>query len=258
MSDTQLGVNEVEETTQASPEPEQQPSEVAPQEDAEKQVESGTTQKNEEINAPPKDNKAWAAMRVENKQLKKAVEESGVDAEYLEQLRGITRTQEAQPRFSPVSPDTDLDTVTQSINDARHEAYQTRQEMSRMKAQMEEREDLDAMKAFPRLKTDDVFQQIVAEKKLAARVLGRNRSTLEIAREVDKFLSRSEEQVALRAGEEAVARETAKRQASTEAQSNTSSGRSAYTSDELSLRARKGDRSAQVEKAKALIADLDF
>lgn len=257
MSDTQLGEQEVEQTTQASPEPEQQPNEVAPQEDVEKQPETETGN-NEEIDAPPKDNKAWAALRVENKQLKKAVEESGVDAEYLEQLRGINKPVEVQPQYKQITPDTDLDTVTQTINQAQHEAYQSRQEIARMRAQMEEREDLDAMQAYPRLKTDDVFQQIVAEKKLAARVLGRNRSTLEIAREVDKLLSRSEEQVALRAGEEAVARETAKRQASTEVQSNTSSGRSAYTNDELSLRARKGDRSAQVEKAKALIADLDF
>lgn len=260
MADEQMGEEVVEQTTQDEPQSEVQEDD-RPQD--QEPVERETTASQEETNAdpePPKDNAAWAAMRVENKRLKQALEETGVDSEYLEQLQQVTRQNpQQQPGYKQVTNDSDVETVTSSINSANHIAYQTRQEIAQLKAEIREREDREAEYAYPELKTDPLFQQIVAEKRLAAEVLGRRRPTLEIAREVKNLLSRREEQVTAQAMEQGKKQVLAKQQATMEAKTVTSSGQSSYDDEDLRSRARRGDRAAQEQLVKdKLLAGLDF
>lgn len=209
---------------------------------------------------PPKDNAAWAAMRVENKRLKEALHETGVDAEYLQQLQGVLRPQAtAQPQYRQISNDADIDTVTQTINNTQQTAYATRQEIAQLRYELREREDREAETAYPELKSDPLFQQIVAEKKLAAEITGRKRPTVEIAREVKNLLSRREEQVTAQAQEQTKAQMLAKQQATMEAKSSASNGQSSYDDESLKLRARRGDRAAQEQLVKdKLLVGLDF
>lgn len=263
MSDTQKGEEVVEETTQANPEPEPTQEEVATPQAKEKPAESETaeeTQSNEEVeDSTPKDNKAWAAMRVENKKLKEQLEETGVDAEYLEQLKNVTRGQDVKgPNPQAITEDTEYGTAIQGINEARQLAYQTRQELAQLKRERLEAEDREAENAYPGLKSDQLFQQMVAEKRLASEVMGRHRPTIEIAREVDKILSRRGQQVQAQATEEAERRQAEKQTATAQPQTSTSQGNSGYDSDSVRKGVRKGDRTAQTEMAKGIIADLDF
>lgn len=258
MSDAQMGEQVVEQTTQVAP-TEQIEQEVATpvQEDQQPETETGNNEVIED--AAPKDNKAWAAMRVENKKLKEALEETGVDAEYLEQLKAVTRGQDVRiPLPQQITEDTDYGTAIQGINEARQLSYQTRQELAQLRAERREAEDREAENAFPSLRTDKVFQSIVAEKRLAAEIMGRRRPTIEIAREVDAILNRRAQQIQAQASEEAGAREAAKHVATREPQTTTTQGVSSYHNEDARNRVRKGDRAAQVEMAKGLIADLDF
>lgn len=258
MSDSNTGVNEVVEQTTQDVAPTTEAQEIDQSQVAQPVETETTAQSNEEVQ-PPKDNAAWAAMRVENKKLKEALHETGVDAEYLERLKGVLQPQQVPQGYRAVTQDDDLGAVTQSINQAQQTAYITRQEIANLRNELREREDREAEAAYPELKSDPVFQQIVAEKKLAAEITGRKRPTAEIAREVRNLLSRRDQQVSAQAQEDAKASMLAKEQATREARTSPSNGQSSYDVDALKQRARRGDRAAQEQLVKdRLLGGMDF
>lgn len=255
MIDEQTG-----EVSQAAVEPATEvPDSESPEEVVDQQQPDEQSTETETVNEVdvPKDNAAWAALRVENKRLKEVVAE--VDPEYLNMLRGAVRPQEYnQPEFNPVSDDTDYSEVTNRLNWTQQQAVQANQQISRLQNQLETQQDRMAEEAYPELKTDKEFQQIVAEKKLAARVLGRDVTTMEIARDVKKLLSRRDEQISVQAAQDA-RREVAEKQVATaEARGQSSAGKPMEDDESLRMRVRKGDSDAQTQVAKGLIADLEF
>lgn len=214
------------------------------------------TGKNEVEDQPPKENAAWAAMRAENKRLKEAV---GVDPAYLNKLRSATSNEPVfAQRANPVNPDSDYEQVTNSLNWTQQQAVHANNEIANLKNQLEKQQDREAEDAYPELKTDPVFQQIVAEKKLAARVLGHDITTREIAGQVKKLLSRRESQVVAQTEAQTQQRMVAKQAAMAEPKGTTTGGSSTASSEELRQRVRKGDMSAATEVAKGLISDLEF
>lgn len=257
MNDTNQGEEVVEQTTQENPTPEAE-DQTSPQPEETETSDSVEQNAHEEINEEeqtPRDNQAWAKMRVENKRLKEALRETEVDSEYLQQLKGVLQPQQQSPaqQYRTVSANDDIDSIAQSINEARGEAYRTRQEMAELKNQLRIREDMEAEMAYPELKTDPLFQQLVAEKKLASEVMGRSRPTKEIAREVKSILSRREEQISVQAQEQAQTALLQKQQATAQANTRTSNGQSSAQDEELRDRARRGDRSAQEKIASKLL-----
>lgn len=212
----------------------------------------------------PKENAAWAAQRVKNKQLAeenqrlKQVVES-VDPAYLESLRNATRYQSTQPQQVPqVTGDAEYGQVTNGVNWAASQAAIANQNINNLQRQLELQQDREAERAFPELKNDKVFQQIVAEKKLSARVLGHDRTTYEIAEEVRNLLGRREEQVAVKAAQDKEQQILQRQVISSEPKGQTSGGKSSVSNDELRMRVRRGDTQAQTEVAKGIIADLEF
>lgn len=203
----------------------------------------------------PKDNATWAAMRVENKRLKEALED--VDPEYLNRLQSAVAPQEyTMPQVNPLNDDADYSEVTRSLNWTQQQALQSQQQIARLQNQLELQQDRMAEDAYPELKTDKVFQQLVAEKKLAARVLGKDVTTTEIARDVKRLLDRREEQVAVQAAQSAKQQVIEKQMATAEAKGQ--SGAKQVVDEDLRYRVRKGDAEAQTEVARGLIADLEF
>jgi hypothetical protein len=196
-------------------------------------------------------------MRTENKRLKEVVD--SVDPQYLESLRSVTQPQSYTPPQVPqVNGDADYNQVTQSVNWANQQAANANTQLAQMRRQMELQQDREAERAYPELKQNREFQQIVAEKKLAARVLGHDRTTLEIADEVHRLLSRRDEQVAAKATQE-TKEQIAQRQAiSSEPRGQTSGGQSSVRNEEQRMKVRRGDSQATQEMAKGLIADLEF
>ena len=205
----------------------------------------------------PKDNAAWAKMRVENARLKEVINQ--VDPEYLEKLQTALRPQEYpnQP-VQQLPEDADYSQVTQELNQLKLQAARSQQENARMRNLIELQQDKQAEEAFPDLKTDKVFQQQVAEKKLVARVLGQEKTTLEIAREVDNLLRKRDEQTAVKVVQATKQQMVEAQAAMAEPQSTTSNGRSAVEDETLRHGMRKGDMNATTEVAKGLIADLEF
>lgn len=237
----------------ASESPEEAVDQQQPAETVNPESETGT---NEVDDKPPKDNAAWAAMRAENKRLKEAI---NVDPEYIEKLRGAVGPQEVVPqRYEPVTGDTDYTVVTDRLNWTQQQALRANEQIARLQNQLELQQDRAAEEAFPELKTDKAFQQIVAEKKLAARVLGKDVTTTEIAREVSKLLSRREEQVVAQTAANTKQQIIEKQAATAEAKGQTSGGISSQDDESLRNRVRKGDMEAQTQVAKGLIADLEF
>lgn len=217
------------------------------------EAETGQTQDGE----IPKDNAAWAAMRHENKRLKEALDSA--DPAYLESLRGATSPQQYVQKQTPqVTGDAEYAQVTEGVNWASRQAAQANQEIANLRNQMELQQDREAERAYPELKADKVFQQIVAEKKLAARVLGHQRTTLEIADEVSRLLGRRDAQITAKT-EEVTRQRIVERQAlSSEPRGQTTSGRSYQSNEDLRQRVRRGDTAAETELARGLIADLDI
>jgi hypothetical protein len=258
MTDQQTGEQEpVEAPTQDIPESESSEEVVDQQQPTEAESPELETGKNEVDNQPPKDNAAWAAMRVENQRLKEAV--SQVDPEYLERLRGATRNQEyAAPQVNQIAEDAEYSEVTRSLNWTQQQAAIANQKIAQLQNQLELQQDRQAEEAFPELKTDKVFQQIVAEKKLAARVLGHDRTTSEIAREVKSLLGRREEQLTAQVVQTTRQQDAETRAAIAEPRSTSSQGQSAANNEEVRHRVRKGDQDAQLDVARGLIADLEF
>jgi hypothetical protein len=224
------------------------------QEQLSPESETGTN----EVSEVPKDNAAWAAMRTENKRLKEAV--SQVDPVYFESLRSATgpQAQYQPPQIQEVSGDAEYNQVIQGVNTANSQAARAMQELARLRTQYELQQDREAERAFPALKTDKAFQQIVSEKKLAARVLGHDRTTIEIAEEVERLFSRRDEQVAAKTVESTRKNDAQRQVISSEPRGQSTSGKQVAGSDELRSRVRRGDMGAQTEVAKNLIADLEF
>lgn len=257
MNDQQPGENEVAEApaqdVPASESTEQVADQPQPQVQQSPEPETGKN----EVGETPKDNAAWAAMRAENKRLKEALDT--VDPAYLERLRGAVTPQEyIAPQVPQVSEDADYSQVTRQVNWTQDQAIRANQQVAKLQQQIELQQDREAERAYPELKTDKVFQQIVAEKKLAARVLGHDRTTLEIADEVARLLNRRDEQVAVKTAEKTKAQILERQAISSEPRGQTSGGRSAATDEDTRMRVRRGDQQAVNEVAKNLIADLEF
>lgn len=257
MPDSPTGeIETVEAPTTDVPESESQPQEAdQPQEETQESPESETG-KNEVEDNPPKDNAAWAALRVENKRLKEAI--STVDPEYLEKLRGANAQQDYNPQYQELNDDVEYSQVTKAVNSAQAEAIRANQRIAKLQAQLELQQDRQAEEAFPELKSDKVFQQIVAEKKLAARVLGHDRTTLEIAREVHNLLKRKEEQVVAQTTQTVKQQQVESRQAIADARGVTTNGRSSVADEEMRVRLRKGDTQALEDTARRIIGNLEF
>jgi hypothetical protein len=234
------------------------------QPEVQKQENPETDTGTNEVSDIPKENAAWAAQRVankklaeENERLKKAV--STVDPAYLETLRSaVSPLDSTPPQVPQVQGDAEYGQVTQNLNWAAQQAALSRQEVNKLRQQMELQQDREAERAFPELKSDKVFQQIVSEKKLAARMLGYDRTTYEIAQEVQDLLGKREEQVVAKATENATKQVLQRQAISSEPRGTTSGGRSTVTNDELRTKVRQGDSQAQTEVAKNIIADLEF
>jgi len=258
MTDQQLTEEQVVETTtqdgSVSEAEVQQPGQV---EEEAQTVETGTTQNNEAEEAP-KDNAAWAAMRVENKQLKQIAEAVTQDQEYFNRLQEVNRYTPQAPQPIQVTEEAEYPQTIQAINQANILARNANQEIIQLKTQLREREDKEAETAYPELKTDPIFQQLVAEKKLTSTFLGRPRTTIEIAEEVRKILGKREQEISAKVEQQTTQRMIEKQVATAEARTTTSGGSSSTSDDELRHMVRKGDRNARIEQAKGLIADLDF
>jgi hypothetical protein len=261
MADENMGEEqEVEAPTTDNPESESTEEETEvdqPLEESEEQESPETeTGKNEDGNVP-KDNAAWAAMRAENKRLKESLDE--IDPEYIEKLRGATGPQNYQsPQVAPVTEDADYSDVTNRVNWTQNQVVQARQENAQLRQLLELQQDTQAEDAYPELKTDKQFQQIVAEKKLAARVLGHDRTTMQIAKEVRGLLTKRDEQTSVKAAEETKQQMIERQAATVEPKGKTSGGKSAIASEELRDKVRRGDSAAAEEMAKGLITDLEF
>lgn len=255
MVDQNTGAEVVEATTQDIPQSESQDQVVDQLQDQTHNPESETG--TNEVGEVPKDNAAWAAMRTENKRLKEAV--SNIDPAYLESLHSATGFQPTQPQQVPqVSGDAEYGQVTQGVNWAASQAARANQQVANLQRQLELQQDREAERNFPELKTDKVFQQIVAEKKLAARVLGHDRTTYEIADEVRTLLGRREEQVVAKATQDIKEQILQRQVISSEPRGKTTGGQSGQASDDLRMRVRRGDTNAQIEVAKGILGDLEF
>lgn len=210
-----------------------------------------------EVGEAPKDNAAWAKMRTENKRLRETL--NTVDPSYLASLHSAVAPQDfSQQQVTQVNGDADYTQVIAGVNTAAQTAAQAKQELSRLRQQLELQQDREAEREYPALKTDKGFQQLVAEKKLAARVLGHDRTTLEIAEEVDRLLTRREEQTIAKVTADTKEQILQRQAISSEPKGQTSGGRSTVSNEELRMRVRRGDAQAQQEVAKNLIANLDF
>lgn len=237
----------VEQTTQDIPESETQPSET--ETEALETVEESEEPNEEQA---PKANAAWAAMRLENKRLKERAAQPQVDDQYLQELNQMTG---AAPQYQDqqITEETDLSQVSQSLNQAQRTAYDASQRVRQLELTLEEQEMFNS---FPHAKEDKLFQQLVAEKKLVSRVMGREKRYVDIAREVDSLIRKDRDQAA------EVARQTEKQlnierqAATTQTPSYSSAGNSGNDTDDLRLRARRGDRTAQEELAKRKLGDL--
>lgn len=259
MTDQQQQTGEeqvVEAPTQDIPESESQ-EQVADQPQAQQQESPESETGQNEGSDVPKDNAAWAKMRTENKRLKEVLDT--VDPEYLDRLKGATQPQTyQQQQVQQITGDADYEQVTQSINYANSAAARAQQQVAQLQQQIELQQDREAERAFPELKSDKAFQQIVAEKKLAARVLGHQRTTLEIAEEVSSLLGKREEQIAVQAAQKQKDQMIQAQAISSEPRGKTTGGRSLVQDDELRNRVRRGDSEATTEVARNLIADLEF
>lgn len=262
MEEKNTGENtqELEQTNQeVAPASEDQTQESGQTQDQDQNPENVDSQQNitnEVDDESPKDNAAWAAMRVENKRLKEALTETGVDPDYLDQINQANSTFETPYVGPQVTPDTDMDTVLSAVNQSHQAAQKAISEANRIRREMEDRE---AEREFPELRSDPVFQQMVAEKRLVSEVMGRKRPTLAIAREVAAVLRRREEQVGAQAQQQAKQQFAERQVAQAQPATTTSSGRSSVNDESLRQRIRKGDQGALAQRLKETqLSELDF
>lgn len=257
MNDQEMGEEVVEQTTQANPEAEAEVQEPGQVEEEAQTVETETTQNNE-AEEPPKENAAWAKMRVENKQLKQIAEAVTHDSEYFKKLQEANQYQPYVPDIQPITEEADYGQTINAVNQAQRIAQQANYQLAQMRQEILKQQEREAYQRFPELKTDQVFNQLVAERKLVATQLGQPMTTVEAAEMVKGDLERYAKQYSAKAEEQTKQRMAEKKIAIAEPKSTTTAGASSTADDELSYRARRGDRTAQVEKAKRLLEGLDF
>jgi hypothetical protein len=250
MSDEIRENEAVEETVdQPQSEPETQETENQEPESAQS-AEDTDTQLTNNDDVPDK-NAAWAAMRAENKRLKDALEESGVDEQYLADLRGLSRhTPDYQP--TQVTPDDDYDKVTGTINQTNQVAASAYREVNQLKNTLREMEDRQAEMEYPELRTDPHFQQMVAERRLAMEIAGKRVATADIAKSVKRQLDLYREQISAQTREQVKQRQTEKQQAIAQPQTQSTQGKSSMTDEELRMRVRRGDEAAEIEMARRI------
>lgn len=259
MTDQEMGEKEVEQTTQESPTLEAEETQL---EDQQQPVEAETTAEDQETDTeetndeqPPKENAAWAKMRVENKQLKQQVQQQPqIDEGYLQDLQGFTNQANTYHQDLQFSENTGIDEVTQAINAANRAAKESSARVRQLEIQLEEQEMFNS---FPHFKQDKLAQQLIAEKKLAASFTGRERRYVDIAREVDSLLRKNREQVEAETRETEQKKFVQKQAATTQTQGTTTGGGQQTDLEDLRMRARRGDRHAQEEILKRKV-NLSF
>jgi hypothetical protein len=194
-------------------------------------------------------------MRAENKRLKEALDSSGVDAQYLEELRSVTQT---SPEYQPkdVTPDDDYDQVTGAVNQTSRVAATAYREVNNLKNTIREMEDRQAALEYPELNTDPMFQQRVAERRYILEVMGKKKTTSDIAREVKKELDYYRSTASAQTQEQAQQRQQEKQQAIAQPSTQSTGGRSTLTNDELRLQVRRGSEAAGIKLAESITGDL--
>lgn len=239
----------VEQTTQDIPESETQPSET--------ETEANEAQALEETNEEqaPKENAAWARLRVENKQLKEKVAQQDVSDDYLQELNQMAGASPYAYQEQQITPETDLTQVSTSLNQAQKMALEASQRVRNLEIQLEEQE---MFAQYPHAKEDKLFQQLVAEKKLVSRFMGKERRYSDIAREVDAIIRKDRDQAAEQARQSEKQMQVEKMAATTQTPSYSSNGNTGDDRETLRMRARRGDQSAQVELTKRLLGDISF
>jgi len=248
MSEEEREIDAVEETAD---EPQSEP-EV--QETEQTEPESAQADETLTTEAPEK-NAAWAAMRAENKRLKEALDASGVDAQYLEDLKSVTQS---SPEYQPtqVSPDDDYDRVTGAVNQTSQVAASAYREVNNLKNTIREMEDKQAEIMYPELVSDPIFQQRVAERRYVLSVMGKSKSTSEIAREVKQEVEFYRGTASAQTQKQVLQRQQEKQQATAQPSTQTSGGRSTLTSDEVRYGVRKGSEAAGIKLAESITGDL--
>lgn len=261
MTDNQSGVQEqVVAPTQVDPATTSQPEVVDQQPNVTQTTETETVENEASV---PKTNAAWAAQRVANKRLEEENARlhevvSSIDPEYLNRLREMNTPQVPQFAAQPLAEDADYTQVTQGLNLTNQAIQRQNQELANLKYQIELAQDKQAEEAFPELKSDKDFQQIVAEKKLASRMAGLNKTTIEIARETKRLLERRDQRVSVQSAEQTKQQIIEKQVATAEPTGNTSGGNSAVDNEAFRSRVRRGDTQALEELGKNIIAGLEF
>jgi hypothetical protein len=215
-------------------------------------TETSTDEANE--NLAPKDNKAWAAMRTELKRLKEAEGQSSVDAQYLKELEDIGK-QEYQPQVTQQQYQ-GMDETTRAITQANENSRRAIIEANNNRREVE---DMLAEERFPELKTDPVFKQLVAEKRLASEVMGKRKTTIVIATEVAKLLNIKQQQADLQADERAKKEQAQRQVAVTEGRTESSQGKSTYDNNEARIKIAHGDQAYTEQHLKdKYLTGLDF
>lgn len=228
-----------------------------PEMELEQPSETETEASYEETNEsePPKDNAAWAAMRVENKRLKEQLsQQPQVDEEYLQEARNFANATGGYYQPQAFDESSDLEQVSRAINQANQVALEASSRTRQLEIQLEEERMFNQ---FPHFKEDKLAQQLIAEKKLVSKTLGRERSYTEIAREVDKLIRRDREQVEAQVRESERQSTAQKMAATTQTPSYTSTG-IGDDRESLRMRARRGDVKAQAELMKPHLEGIDF
>jgi hypothetical protein len=245
-------VEQVEATEEATSEVEE--IQQDPVESETTDLEPSTEEQNEDT--APKDNKAWAAMRAELKRLKEAEAHSNVDADYLRELETLTgREQYQPPRIDPQQYE-EMDETQRQILEAREEARRARLEVNNFRR---ESEDRLAEERFPELKTDPLFKQLVAEKRLVSEVMQKGKTTLQIATEVSNLLGKQRQQSELVAEESVRQQQAQKAVATSEGATAPSGGRSTFNDEETRQRIARGDQQFTTEHLKnKYLEGLDF
>lgn len=241
---------EVEQTNLDNPESEQQPTETETV--AQDQVTEGEETNEEQA---PKDNAAWAKMRVENKRLKEQVSQVAPDDGYLQELNQMAGAAPYQYQEQQITENTDISQVSQSLNQAQRIALEASQRVRQLEISLEEQEMFNS---YPHAREDKLFQQLVAEKKLVSRFMGKEKRYVDIAREVDGLIRRDRDMAAEQARQSEKQIQVEKAAATTQTPSYTTAGNNSDDMEDLRSRSRRGDRGAMEERLKRKLGDISF
>lgn len=204
---------------------------------------------------PPKDNAAWAAMRVKQKDLQdrlKAYEQPAEPQEeepeqtdpLLQEL--LEWTPGSQYPTSQIDPN---DPMAEHIKAAQASAQQARQEVAAMKAEMEK---LQAVEQFPALKTDKIFRQSVEDRLLSltlrAQQEGKARPTMaQVAKKIDAEFSQYRSSAQTQARSEAEQTLQTKQAATLSQTGSSGVSRPQTDNTQQQRRINKGDETALVD-----------